>query len=387
MVAPFVERSGDTTFQATVNVIFEITADIFDTEFLYDEDPQMWGKGAKGEQKGGKGDWGKGSSDWGKGSSSWHYPSSPSSGPVDDGSTRFAYSLLYKERAKLKALEQATKDAETASSRKKETDEFRQEVCRDVSRAISGGPAKVEHSVYNSMIKSPSDEPKDGPSPLKGDSMTSSIWSMLKKISGGGSTSEKEPKKPKKKKSSSSRSSASSSTPSSKKKKRRKQQRSKERKGNKSDKKETKQKKEKKMSLKKKDKRKTKLPTKSTSSSGSAKSSSSPEIQKLKQPQKSPAKPKKLSKKAEKQFSANVESLITAIIAEDKQKDFGRPSADKTDTIESFIAEIASEALITTLGDMLQQNGMPKGPGNKGTRVKALLFHLIDDDDEADGDA
>ena len=62
VVAPFVERSGDTTFQATANVIFEITADIFDTEFLYDEDPQMWGKGAKGEQKGGKGDWGKGSS-------------------------------------------------------------------------------------------------------------------------------------------------------------------------------------------------------------------------------------------------------------------------------------------------------------------------------------
>ncbi len=64
-----------------------------------------------------------------------------------------------------------------------------------------------------------------------------------------------------------------------------------------------------------------------------------------------------------------------------------RPSADRTDTIESFIAEIASEATITTLGDMLQQNGMPNGPGNKGTRVKALLFHLIDDDDEADGDA
>ena len=122
MVAPFVERSGDTTFQATVNVIFEITADIFDTEFLYDEDPQMWGKGAKGEQKGGKGDWGKGSSDWGKGSSSWHYPSSPSSGPVDDGSTRFAYSLLYKERAKLQALEQTTKDAEKDSMRKKEMD-------------------------------------------------------------------------------------------------------------------------------------------------------------------------------------------------------------------------------------------------------------------------
>ena len=172
-----------------------------------------------------------------------------------------------------------------------------------------------------------------------------------------------------------------------KKKKRRKQQRSKERKGKKSDKKETKNKKEKEVLLKKKEKRKTKLPTKSTSSSASAESSSSPEIQKLKQPKKFLAKPKKLDKKAEKHFSANVESFITAIIAEDKQKDFGRPTADKTDTIESFIAEIASEATITTLGDMLQQNGMPKGPGNKGSRVKALLFHLIDDDDEADGDA
>ena len=135
------------------------------------------------------------------------------------------------------------------------------------------------------------------------------------------------------------------------------------------------------------EKRKTKLPTKSTSSSASAESSSTPEIQKLKQPKKSLAKPKKLDKKAEKHFSANVESLTTAIIAEDKQKDFLRSSVDKTDTIESFIAEIASEATITTLGDMLQQNGMPKGPGNKNTRVKALLFHLIDDDDEADGDA
>ena len=210
---------------------------------------------------------------------------------------------------------------------------------------------------------------------------------MLKKISGGGSTSEKEPKKPKKKKSSRSRPSASSSTPSSKEKKRRKQQRSKECKGKKSDKKETKNKKEKKVLLKKKENRKTKLPTKSTSSSASAESSSTPEIQKLKQPKKSLAKPKKLDKKAEKHFSTNVESFITAIIAEDKQKDILRPSSDKTDTIESFIAEMAAEATISTLGDMLQQDGMLKGPGNKGTRVKALLFHLIDDDDEADGDA
>ncbi len=133
----------------------------------------------------------------------------------------------------------------------------------------------------------------------------------------------------------------------------------------------------------KKQKKKTKLPTQSSSSSEeSVTSSSSAEVKPLKSPkQASPNKQwvagGKLCKRALKQFDANVEALVKAVIPEDKQESFPRPKADKPKDVDEFIAGISDSANANVLGDMLHQNGLPKGKSNKSERIKTLLFHLI----------
>ena len=323
----------------------------------------------------------------GKGDNSW--PSSPSGssytndGGKGAGDARTAYGLLYKEREKLQALETEVKAKSDREERARELQAFKDEI-----RGALRSTPKVEDSIYQSMVKS-SSEDKDKELE-ENPSLVRSLWKSLQKMAyrQKGERVTKDEESGKKRHRSPSTASSSSSRRA---KKRSKKDSSKKSSGhyNKSEKKE---KKEKNKSKGGKSSSSKHLPTKSSESS----EPSSAEDMKL--PEKKAAKEKSSPKGAKdkkdkcdekknaKQFTKNVEGLQKALWnLPDKLE---TPEYDDTESTDEFVKKLATSpsCTIVALKELAKANGVNAAWKNKDKRIRTLINFKIDkaegDDDE-----
>jgi hypothetical protein len=161
--------------------------------------------------------WGKGYGKYGKSDSNdndykgghkggWNSPSEHGGGASSE--SRWAYAQLYREREKIKAMEEAAKAEKEKAERAKELADLR----TDMAKMI-GKPQTMEDTIMNSMINSPSKEehPKDRKNREKGisDGMASSLWKLMQKCTG--TTKDATPPSSSKKKRKASASSSSAS--------------------------------------------------------------------------------------------------------------------------------------------------------------------------------
>ena len=139
---------------------------------------------------------GKGKGSWNQGNGGNGSSPGNDSGQDGTGSARYAYSQLYKEREKLREVQEAMRKKEEKEERVKELAQFKDEL----AAAKKGN--SVEDSIYASMIGDNGEKKKEEPA---SQSMVSSMMKMLRRLTGNKSNDKKRPR-------SSSRSSSSSSS-------------------------------------------------------------------------------------------------------------------------------------------------------------------------------
>jgi hypothetical protein len=142
---------------------------------------------------------GKGKGSWNQGNGGNGSSPGNDSGQDGTGSARYAYSQLYKEREKLREVQEAMRKKEEKEERAKELAQFKEEL----AAAKKGN--SVEDSIYASMIGDCPNGEKKKEEPAS-QSMVSSMMKMLRRLTGSKKSNDK--KRPR----SSSRSSSSSSS-------------------------------------------------------------------------------------------------------------------------------------------------------------------------------